>query len=150
MDGVRSTAIGGRGCDGAALSSDRVRFQHRGGIVMVGRHEENELVRYARMHDRAINRRDLLRALGATGADYALAEAVTVEEAIALYTRAGAYASFDEDRKGTITVGKLADFAILANDPRSVLPDEIDTIPVLGTMSGGRLVYEAPIAATAG
>jgi predicted amidohydrolase YtcJ len=86
----------------------------------------------------------------ATGADYAPGEAISVEDAIALYTRAGAYASFDEKRKGTITVGKLADFAILGADPRSVVPEEIDKIPVLGTMSGGRMVYEAPIAATVG
>ncbi|HEY7033520.1 MAG TPA: amidohydrolase [Thermomicrobiales bacterium] len=86
----------------------------------------------------------------ASGADFAPAEALSVEEAIALYTRAGAYASFDEHRKGTITHGKLADLAVLATDPRAAVPDEIDRIPILATISGGRLVYESPIAATAG
>jgi predicted amidohydrolase YtcJ len=86
----------------------------------------------------------------ASGAEYAPGEALAVEEAIALYTRAGAYASFDEARKGTVTPGKLADLAILGADPRSVESDEIDRITVLATISGGRLVYEAPITSTAG
>ncbi len=76
------------------------------------------------------------------GTAFAPAEAISVEEAIALYTSAGAYASFDEHRKGTITSGKLADFAILREDPRGVFPDVIDRIPILGTISGGQLVYE--------
>lgn len=76
------------------------------------------------------------------GTEFAPAEAISVEEAIALYTSAGAYASFDEHRKGTITPGKLADFAILRDDPRVVAPEDIDAIKVLGTISGGRLVYE--------
>ena len=83
------------------------------------------------------------------GTPFAPAEAISVEEAIALYTSAGAYASFDEHRKGTITAGKLADFAILRDDPRSVIPDEIDRIPVLGTISGGQLVYEDALARSA-
>ncbi len=83
------------------------------------------------------------------GTAFAPAEAISVEEAIALYTRAGAYASFDEHRKGTITPGKLADFAILRDDPRLVEPDAIDAIPVLGTISGGRLVYEDALSQSA-
>lgn len=86
----------------------------------------------------------------ANGTEFAPNEAISVEEAIALYTRAGAYASFDEHRKGTITPGKLADFAVLGADPRAVDPNTIDQIPVLATISGGRTVYEAPIAATTG
>ena len=80
-----------------------------------------------------------------SGAEFAPGEAISVEEAIALYTRRAAYASFDENRKGTITAGKLADFAVLGADPRTVAPDEIDRIPVMATISGGRTVYEAPI-----
>jgi predicted amidohydrolase YtcJ len=86
----------------------------------------------------------------AAGTDFAPAEAIAVEDAIALYTRAGAYASFDERRKGTITPGKLADLAVLGADLRSVPPNEIDRIPILATISGGRLVHESPIAAPAG
>lgn len=86
----------------------------------------------------------------ASGAAFAPAEAVTVEEAIALYTRSAAYASFDEHRKGTVESGKLADLAVLGADPRAVDPEELDRVPVLATISGGRMVYEAPVATTAG
>jgi predicted amidohydrolase YtcJ len=82
----------------------------------------------------------------ASGQDYAPAERLTPEEAIALYTRAGAYASFDEDRKGTLASGKLADMVVLAADPRAVAPREIGQIRVLSTLIDGEMVYEAPIA----
>jgi predicted amidohydrolase YtcJ len=85
----------------------------------------------------------------ANGTEFAPKEAISVEEAIALYTRRAAYASFDEHKKGTITAGKLADFAVLGQDPRAVEPDLIDQIPILATISGGRTVFEAPIAAGA-
>jgi predicted amidohydrolase YtcJ len=84
----------------------------------------------------------------ASGADYAPGERISVEQAIALYTSSGAYASFEEDHKGTITPGKLADFAVLGADPRTVDPESLDQIPVLATILGGALVYEAPIATT--
>ncbi|MCC6791386.1 MAG: amidohydrolase [Thermomicrobiales bacterium] len=82
------------------------------------------------------------------GPEFAPGEAISVEQAIALYTSAGAYASFDEHRKGTITAGKLADFVVLGQDPRLVDPEQLDTVPVQATISGGKVVYEAPIAAT--
>ncbi|HEV2036774.1 MAG TPA: amidohydrolase [Candidatus Dormibacteraeota bacterium] len=84
----------------------------------------------------------------ASGVEYAPRERLTVEEAIAIYTRAGAYASFDERRKGTITPGKLADFAVLDSDPRRVEPAAIDQVRVLATYVGGEAAYEAPIAGT--
>jgi predicted amidohydrolase YtcJ len=83
----------------------------------------------------------------AGGQDFAPGERITVEEAIALYTRAGAYASFEEGIKGTITPGKVADFAILGADPRATEPELLDRIPVLATLLSGEMVYEAPIAA---
>jgi predicted amidohydrolase YtcJ len=83
----------------------------------------------------------------AAGEDYAPAERLSVEEAIGLYTRAAAYASFDEKRKGTLTPGKLADLVVLADDPRRVEPAAIGQIRVLATFIGGEMVYEAPIAA---
>jgi predicted amidohydrolase YtcJ len=70
-----------------------------------------------------------------------------VEEAIGLYTHAGAFASFDEDRKGTLTIGKYADLVVLATDPRKVEPESISQVPVLATLLGGETVYEAPLAA---
>jgi len=85
----------------------------------------------------------------AQGTSFAPGEAISVEEAISLYTRRAAFASFDENRKGTITVGKVADFAVLGQDPRLVDPETLDQVPVLATISGGRTVYEAPITVAA-
>lgn len=79
------------------------------------------------------------------GQDFAPEEKLTVEEALRIYTRNGAYAAFDEKIKGSISVGKYGDFAVLGSDPRVVPADEIAQIPVLATMRGGEFVYEAPI-----
>ena len=68
---------------------------------------------------------------------------VTVEEAIRVGTLNGAYASFEEDLKGSITPGKLADLVVLERDPRTEDPFSIISIPVQRTMVAGRWVYEA-------
>jgi predicted amidohydrolase YtcJ len=80
-----------------------------------------------------------------SGASFAPAEAVTVEQALALYTRNGAYAAFDEHKKGTVTPGKYADFVVLGLDPRAVPAQTIADIPVMATIQGGDFVYEAPM-----
>ncbi len=67
---------------------------------------------------------------------------VSVEEALRLYTLNGAYASFDEDKKGSIKVGKLADMVVLGEDISSVDPHTIKDIPVVETIIGGKTVYE--------
>ncbi len=69
------------------------------------------------------------------------AQRISAEEAIRVYTLGGAYASFEESEKGSIEVGKLADFAFLSADPTKAAPDEIGSIPVVATMVGGRFVY---------
>jgi predicted amidohydrolase YtcJ len=81
----------------------------------------------------------------AGGAAFAPAEALTVEQALGIYTRNAAYAAFDEDRKGSVTVGKYADFAVLGADPRATDPEGISSIPVRATIRGGEFVYEAPL-----
>jgi predicted amidohydrolase YtcJ len=78
-----------------------------------------------------------------SGASYAPREALTVEEALRCYTVAGAYASFEEDRKGQIKPGMLADLAVLAQDPHEVEPAKLADIPVTLTMVGGRVIHEA-------
>jgi predicted amidohydrolase YtcJ len=64
---------------------------------------------------------------------------VSVEEAIKIYTLHGAYASFEEDIKGSIEVGKLADFVVLSEDPTEVPLASIGDISVEKTFVGGKL-----------
>ncbi len=68
---------------------------------------------------------------------------ITVEEALRVGTINGAYASFDENQKGSITAGKLADLVVLGRDPLRVDPMELINIPIERTMAGGRWVYES-------
>ena len=69
-------------------------------------------------------------------------EQISVEEALRMYTIDAAFASFEEDVKGSIEVGKLADLVVLSHDPRKVPRDEIKDIEVEMTFVGGRIVYE--------
>ncbi len=68
---------------------------------------------------------------------------VTIEEAIKIGTLHGAYASYEEDSKGSLEAGKLADLVVLGEDPTLVDPFSIIDIPIHQTMIGGRWVYEA-------
>ncbi|MGH2377590.1 MAG: amidohydrolase [Candidatus Limnocylindria bacterium] len=68
---------------------------------------------------------------------------LTVEEAIAAYTTGPAYASYEEDRKGSITEGKLADLVVLSRDILSLPPDEIRRTRVDTTILGGRIIHTA-------
>ena len=67
---------------------------------------------------------------------------VSVDEALRIATANGARASYEENLKGTITAGKLADFVILEKDPHDVPPDTIKDIKVVRTVAGGRTTYE--------
>ena len=66
---------------------------------------------------------------------------VSVDEAIRICTINGAHASFEENIKGSIKAGKLADFVVLADDPHDVDPDMIKEIPVVRTVVGGRTMH---------
>jgi predicted amidohydrolase YtcJ len=68
-------------------------------------------------------------------------EALSVEDAVALYTRNAAYASFEENLKGSIAPSKYADLVVLERDPRKVNSSEISEIKVLMTMVGGKIVF---------
>jgi len=70
-------------------------------------------------------------------------EAIDIEEAIALYARNAAYASFEENEKGTISPGKYADLITLQEDPMEVKADAIADIKVTLTMVGGCVVYQS-------
>jgi len=69
-------------------------------------------------------------------------EGIKPKEALALYTKNAAYASFEEPIKGTIAPGKLADMIILSDDPLKPPPDRIKDIRVEMTIIGGRVVWE--------
>ncbi len=68
-------------------------------------------------------------------------QAFTVQEALDSFTSASAHASFDEDAKGRIAPGFIADFTVLGTDPFTADPNEIHNIPVLETYLGGIKVY---------
>lgn len=66
---------------------------------------------------------------------------ITVEQALRGYTYEGAYASFEEDRKGMIKVGMLADMVLLDRDLTAIAAQTIRETKVLKTVVGGRVVY---------
>jgi predicted amidohydrolase YtcJ len=68
---------------------------------------------------------------------------VSVEEALRVGTLHGAYASYEENLKGSIEPGKLADLVVLGRDPTGEDPSSLIRIPVERTMVGGRWVFEA-------
>ena len=78
----------------------------------------------------------------AEGKVYGAEQRISAEEAIAIWTLGSAYSTFDEDVKGSIEVGKLADFVILSDDPASVPADRIKDIAVEMTFIDGLIVYE--------
>jgi len=85
----------------------------------------------------AVVRRDLQ-----SGQILAPEERISVEQALALYTHNGAYAGFEEDRKGALEPGKLADFIVVDRDVLTVPADELKDVKVLQTFVGGRSVYD--------
>jgi predicted amidohydrolase YtcJ len=68
-------------------------------------------------------------------------ERITVGEALRMYTVDAAYSSNEENIKGSVETGKLADLVVLSHDPFSVPPSEIASISVELTIVGGRVVY---------
>lgn len=69
-------------------------------------------------------------------------QSITVEEAVRAYTLGAAYAEFQENVKGTISVGKLADIIILSDDIFAIKKEEIPKVRVLTTIVDGKIVYK--------
>jgi hypothetical protein len=67
---------------------------------------------------------------------------ISVEEALTAYTRTAAWAAFDENDRGMLKEGFLADFAILDRDLTSIPPEEIRNARVVMTVVGGTIVHE--------
>ena len=68
---------------------------------------------------------------------------ITVAEAVKVGTINGAYASYEEDSKGSLEVGKLADLIVLGRNPFKEDPSTLVSIPIERTMTGGKWVYES-------
>jgi predicted amidohydrolase YtcJ len=69
---------------------------------------------------------------------------ISVEDALRAYTSGAAYASFEEQIKGTLENGKLADFVLIDRDLTRIPPDSIRSAHIMQTIVGGRVVYERP------
>ncbi len=72
-------------------------------------------------------------------------ESISANQALALYTTNAAYASFEEEVKGSITPGKLADVVVLSDDPTESPPEQIMDIKVEMTIIGGKVVWETEL-----
>jgi len=70
-------------------------------------------------------------------------QTLTLAEAIECFTSGSAYASFEENLKGTLEPGKLADLTVFGQDIFSLEPKAILTAPVIYTIVGGKIVYQA-------
>jgi predicted amidohydrolase YtcJ len=68
---------------------------------------------------------------------------ITLDEAIGVNTINGAYNAREEQDKGSVTVGKLADYVILADDLHTVAPSKIKDVKIVRTVVGGRTAYQA-------
>lgn len=79
-----------------------------------------------------------------SGKVYQPEERLTLEEAIRAVTITSAWTFFEDDVKGSIEAGKFADLVVLGKDLLTVDPMEIKDIPVLMTITGGKLVYVNP------
>lgn len=79
-----------------------------------------------------------IRGYGALGKE----QAISVKEAVKMYTSHAAYATFEENIKGTLKPGMLADLVVLDKDIFSIPPEEIKDVDVIRTMVGGKTVYQ--------
>jgi predicted amidohydrolase YtcJ len=99
-------------------------------------------------HDAPVARPDSMRVLDATvtrrtrsGDILGPAQRVDVMTALKAMTLWAAYQQFEEDSKGSIEVGKLADLVILSDDPTAVAPDDIEAIRVTETIKEGATIF---------
>ena len=79
---------------------------------------------------------------GESGRVYGPGEAVTIKEAVTMYTRNGAFLTREEKIKGTLEPGKVADMIVLPEDLLTASPDKILNMKVDMTIVGGRVLYE--------
>jgi predicted amidohydrolase YtcJ len=80
---------------------------------------------------------------GATPNGWFPEQKIGVADALMAYTISNAYAAFEEDLKGSISAGKLADLVVLSDDILTLPPEKIETVKVIMTVVGGRIVWRA-------
>jgi predicted amidohydrolase YtcJ len=78
---------------------------------------------------------------GKTPGGWVPEQKITVPEAVTAYTRGSAYAEFQDDVKGTLAPGMLADLVILSDDVFRIPPEKIRDVKVVTTIAGGRVVW---------
>jgi predicted amidohydrolase YtcJ len=79
--------------------------------------------------------------LGRPPEDWQLAQRLTVDQALRLFTIDAAYGTFEEEVKGSLARDKYADLVILSDDPTTVTVDSLLDIQVLATMVGGHVEH---------
>jgi predicted amidohydrolase YtcJ len=79
---------------------------------------------------------------GESGKAYGPEEAVSMKDAIKMYTRNGAFLTREEKIKGTLEPGKLADMIVLPEDLLAVPPEKLLAMKVDMTIVGGRILYD--------
>jgi predicted amidohydrolase YtcJ len=70
-------------------------------------------------------------------------ERISVGEAFAMHTTTASWVGFEENEKGTLEVGKLADIAVVGEDPFAIAPEKIRELKVEMTLVGGEVKYQA-------
>lgn len=85
---------------------------------------------------------DMVHRRTAAGADFGPHERITVEEALRAYTLGSAFASCAEHDRGSISVGKLADFTVLSDDLLEIDPARIASVSVGATVVGGEVGFD--------
>ena len=85
---------------------------------------------------------DMVNQRTASGEPFVPAEAVTVEQAVHAFTRGSAYAAFEEQYKGALAPGMLADLVVLGADIFSIDRDGIGDTPVDATVVGGQILHD--------
>lgn len=74
-------------------------------------------------------------------------EAVSIQDAIRMYTRNPAYLTWDEHKKGTLEAGKFADVIVLDRDPLTCPPEQLLQMHVDLNVVGGKILFERAQAA---
>jgi predicted amidohydrolase YtcJ len=127
---------------------DSVLGPERGSRISPTRTTKDRGMRFTVHNDAPIVPPDMIRLLWATtnritrsGQELGPEHALNVEEAIVAMTSDAAYQHFEENEKGSIAAGKLADLVVLSRDPREGATTELLDISIVGTMSHGEWVF---------